>query len=255
MAMDQPTLRATMRVLQPGVAHIPLLSQEFTFQPNLVVPYGTLLIQVAAAVNDVQTLSMTNTPTSGGVLVTFTNPITLSQLTVTVPYNATAAVVLALIVPLFGTGNVTVGGGALPGSALTFTGASSLAGMPILPAIVGASTLAGAGSTPVAAIVHTTQGLVQGSLTPYINTGTRVGVSKWDISTDPAGTIYQGLTASGLVGAANWGGTYKTAPVVIKGVLNAADLVGFDSTSLTAAVGFARQLVGPTINQGLIEIL
>jgi hypothetical protein len=255
MAMDQPTLRASLRVLQPGIAHAVLVQQEYAFQPNLVVPMGTLLIQAAAAVNDVQTLSMTNSPTSGAVLITFTQPVTLSQLTVSIPYNATAAAVQALINPLFGAGNVVVAGGTLPGTAMTFTGASAFAGMPIPLAIVGASTLAGAGSTPVASVAHTTQGLVQGSLTPYAGSGSRVGVSKWDLSTDGNGTIYQGLSASGIVGASNWGGTYRTAPVFIKGVFNAADLVGFDSTSLTAAVGFARQLAGPTINQGLIEIL
>jgi subtilisin-like proprotein convertase family protein len=136
-------------------------NQRYT-APALAISQGT----AGVTATDVQTLSIThgptNTPISGAVQVTFTNPTTQAQSTVSIPFNATAAQVQALINPIFGVGNVLVGGGDLPGSALTFTGAGAFARRLIPVATIGASTLdsgnTGVGTTPIASVVHTTLG-------------------------------------------------------------------------------------------------
>ncbi len=50
---------------------------------------GCVLGQVAAVANEVQTLTVTGTPTAGNVTVSVVDPITAQTLTFSLPYYAT----------------------------------------------------------------------------------------------------------------------------------------------------------------------
>src|SRR4051794_18425713 len=118
--------------LQPAYsAHTTELAVNIA--PSTTLSKGTVLGQVTSSANDVQTLSVTNTPTSGSATVTGTNPLTGGTFTFAVPYNATSTVAQTNIRAAFGVGasGVTVTGGAWPGSALVFTYTGSLGSIPI----------------------------------------------------------------------------------------------------------------------------
>jgi hypothetical protein len=104
--------------------------------------------------NEVQTLTITGTPTGGTFTVTFDG-----QTTAAIAYNADAATVEAALELLstIGTGNVTCGGGALPGTPVTITFTNALAKRDVPLATADGSGLTG-GTTPDAAIALTTQG-------------------------------------------------------------------------------------------------
>jgi hypothetical protein len=109
-----------------------------------------------AAVADVQTLTISGTPTGGTFTLVFGG-----QTTAVIPFNATAAQVQAALTALssIGAGNVTCTGGPLPGSSVTITFAGTLAPGPQPVITVGSNSLTGAGGTsPAPAVAHTTTG-------------------------------------------------------------------------------------------------
>lgn len=94
---------------------------------DIVVPngekylrYGQILARIVA-VQQVQTLTVTGTPTGGTVTIQGTRPDGGQTGTGNIAYNSTAAQAQVIADAIFGPNNVTVGGGALPGTALTFT--------------------------------------------------------------------------------------------------------------------------------------
>jgi hypothetical protein len=112
------------------------------------------------SIADVQTLSISGTPTGGGFALSFGG-----QKTAAIPFNATAAQVQAALTALasIGAANVTCTGGPLPGSSVTITFAGSLAPGPQPAIAVAASTLTSAGG-PAPAIAHTSTGRGVGSV-------------------------------------------------------------------------------------------
>lgn len=110
--------------------------------------------QLAAAVNEVQTLTITGTPTGGTFTLTFDG-----QTTGTIAFDADAATVQAALIALsnIGTGDVSCGGGALPGTPVTITFQGRFAGraMPLITADGAGLT---GGTTPAAAVALTTEG-------------------------------------------------------------------------------------------------
>lgn len=112
------------------------------------------LSALVAAVNEVQTLTITGTPTGGDFTLTFDGVTTAA-----IAYNADAATVQAALVAIsnINTGDVTCGGGALPGTPVTITFGGRYAGrsMPLMTADGGGLT---GGTTPDAAVALTTQG-------------------------------------------------------------------------------------------------
>jgi hypothetical protein len=106
-----------------------------------------------AAVADVQTLSLTDTPTGGSFTLTFDG-----QTTAAIPFNATAARVQAALTVLsnVGANNIACTGGPLPGSSVTITFAGTLAPGPRDP-LTGTSMLISAGG-PGPVVAHTTSG-------------------------------------------------------------------------------------------------
>lgn len=104
-------------------------------------------------VSEVQSLAITGTPTGGTFTLTFRG-----QTTSGIAHSANAATVQAALEALstIGSGNVTCTGGALPGTAVTITFASSLANTDV-DEITATSSLTG-GTSPAVAVTVTTQG-------------------------------------------------------------------------------------------------
>ena len=104
---------------------------------------------------DVQTISITGTPTGGSFPVAFNGAIT------SIPYNANAAQCQTLLAALstVGSGNITCNGaGALPGNAIvcTFAGSKNSGQQVLMTTYSGSLT---GGTTPTVTIAHTTPGL------------------------------------------------------------------------------------------------
>lgn len=110
--------------------------------------------QLVSAVNEVQTLTITGTPTGGNFTLTFDG-----QTTGNIAYNANAAAVQSALEALsnIAVGDVTCGGGALPGTPVTITFTGRLAARR-LPEITANSAGLTGGTTPTATIATTTDG-------------------------------------------------------------------------------------------------
>lgn len=108
----------------------------------------------AAGANEVQTVTITGTPTGGTFTLTFGGDTTAP-----IAFNATAAVVLAALVALesVGAGNVTTGGGTLPGTPVTVTFGGGFAGENV-PQMTSDGALLTGGTTPAVAVTTTTSG-------------------------------------------------------------------------------------------------
>jgi hypothetical protein len=103
--------------------------------------------------NEIQTLTITGTPTGGTFKLTFGG-----QQTGTIAFNASAATVQTALVALstIGTGNVVCGGGALPGTGVTITFQGTLANTDVA-LLTSADTLTG-GTSPATHLAETTKG-------------------------------------------------------------------------------------------------
>ena len=138
------------------------MTQAVRFAPNLTLRAGALLAVItASAVNAKQTIAISGSPTGG----TFT--LTYKLQTAVVPYNATAAQVKTLLeaLPTIGPGNVSVTGGALPGTNVVVEFIGAMAGVPIAT-----MTYSGAGLTggsPSLSVTTTQTGVSGGRMVAY----------------------------------------------------------------------------------------
>jgi len=133
--------------------------------------------------SEVQTLTITGTPTGGTFKLQFRG-----QRTAAIAYNAAAAAVVAALeaLPSVGAGGVTATGGALPGTAvvITFAGALAARAQPLITVVEAAFT---GGTAPAAAVAETTPG-VTATLrdapigTPYARTSNGVVYTKTSAS-------------------------------------------------------------------------
>jgi hypothetical protein len=107
----------------------------------------------AAGTNEVQTVTITGTPTGGTYTLTFN-----SQTTAAIPYNATATQVQNALVALsnIGSGDVLCAGGPHPATAITVTFQGNLAGGDV-PQMTATGSLTG-GTTPTVTVTTTTPG-------------------------------------------------------------------------------------------------
>ena len=98
---------------------------------------------LSGGTSEVQTFTVTGTPTAGGVIVAFMGE------QFTIPYNGTSGAVQTLVDALSNvdSGDITVGGGALPGTALTFTFGGKYAKLNVPAMVVITNNLTG-GTTP-----------------------------------------------------------------------------------------------------------
>lgn len=141
--------------------------------PNIaaVAPETAYLLWLAhggethtAGSNELQTLTITGTPTGGTFTLTFTyfDPVdgqVKTQTTAPIVYNAAASAVDTALEALtqIGAGQITAAGGPLPGAAVTITFTGTLANRPIRALTVNTSALTG--GTPAGAVVRTTPGV------------------------------------------------------------------------------------------------
>lgn len=107
----------------------------------------------AVARSEVQTLSITGTPTGGTFTLTYSG-----QTTTAIAYNASASTVQTALLALsnLDTGDVVCTGGSLPGTAIVMTFGGTLADTDVT-AITASGSLTG-GTTPVITIAETTKG-------------------------------------------------------------------------------------------------
>jgi len=117
-----------------------------------VGPYKDIMLNPASASSEVQTVTITGTPTGGNFTLTYAG-----QTTANIAYNAAAAAVQTAITNLsnVGAGNATVTGGPGPGTPYVVTFASSLGDVAQMTA-TGAFT---GGTTPAVAVTTTTPGV------------------------------------------------------------------------------------------------
>lgn len=125
-----------------------------------------ILIGRESGTNEVQTLTITGTPTGGTFRLTFNGVETAN-----IAYNANAAAVQSALeaISSIGTGNVLCGGGALPGTPVTITFQGALAAEPQNLITVTNAAFTG-GTAPAGAVARTTAGVraVGAGATPNI---------------------------------------------------------------------------------------
>jgi hypothetical protein len=116
---------------------------------------GDILRLTGSPVNEVQTLTVTGTPTGGTFRLSFRGVQTAA-----IAFSATAAAIQAALEALstVGVGNVVCAGGPLPGSPVTITFQGTLAGQN-QPMIAVASQAFTGGTTPAATVAETTPGV------------------------------------------------------------------------------------------------
>jgi hypothetical protein len=160
---------------------------------------GDIIKLTGADVNEVQTLTLTGTPTGGTFTLTFkgvsTGPIA---------FNATAAAVQAALEGLstIGTGGVVVAGGTpLPAGPLTITFSGTNTSASNQPLITGNPALLTGGATPTVSVVETTAG--SGLYDPmgswFDLGGTKTGIQVGYNNTEDALTIDQQSANIGTV--------------------------------------------------------
>jgi hypothetical protein len=120
----------------------------------LVSDKGCTIATNGTATADVQTISITGTPTGGDFPLVFNGAATI------VAYNASASAVQTSLRALstIGSGNVTCTGGPLPGTPVvcTFSGALATGQQSLMTSYSGSLT---GGSSPAVSVAHTTPGL------------------------------------------------------------------------------------------------
>jgi Baseplate J-like protein len=143
-------LRTELQLLSPR----PILPNDFAVLAQRIagVERATAIDGYIPAVNEKQTVTITGSPTGGTFTLTYSG-----QTTAAIAYNANAAAVQSALVALsnIGVGDVTVTGGALPGTAVVVEFTGALAGTNVSQ-MTASSSLTG-GSSP-AVTVTTTQG-------------------------------------------------------------------------------------------------
>lgn len=125
---------------------------------------GVSSSSVVAGTNEIQTITMTGTPTGGTFTLSFKG-----QTTAPIVFGATSAVVVTALTALtgIGAGNVTGTGGPFPTTAvvITFAGALAATDAPLITSNVSALT---GGTTPAVTAVGTTPGV--GSIGTHVIT-------------------------------------------------------------------------------------
>jgi hypothetical protein len=192
---------------------------------------GTLLGRsTAVAANEVQTITITGTPTGGTFTLSFTNPWTGEvETTAAIAYNAAASAVQAALLALnaFESGDLVASGGAFPGTAVVITFGGRYANRPVT-AISATGSFTG-GSSPAVAVAETTAGVVPvGTFGRYATsnsdgTGTARAILKYGCRV-VLGRIYRlGDHGEGLL----------DAPAFFTGAFDTSKLVGLDSDAVT----------------------
>ncbi|MFJ3699501.1 hypothetical protein ACIPW9_36155 [Streptomyces sp. NPDC090052] len=139
----------------------------------------------AGTTSEVQTVTITGTPTGGTYTLTYSG-----QTTAGIPYNATAAQVKAALEALSNVdpGDVATGGGAQPGTAVTVTFGGQFSGDNVTQMTATGTNLTG-GTTPAVTVTTTTAG---GAAAASDGTEVLHGYLVSEISFNPASTKASG---------------------------------------------------------------
>lgn len=208
---------------------------------------GTAIGQFSllVAVNEVQTLTFTGTPTGGTFKLAFNGQVT-SAITYSVTDATLQANILAALIALtnVGTGNVTVSSGT-SGTVVTITFAGALAGINQPPISLFSNSLTG-GSSPTATVAETTPGHAAGAYYGAYDDSLSNGLQicrcflKFDTVVDEQGNhSYAGLGIQSSVqktAVAYFAGTFYTATPA-----GALALPGLDAAGV---VDVGRMIVG-----------
>lgn len=171
--------------------------------PNLKLAAGTVLALITAtAATEVQTYTLSGSPTGGQVRFISsygkrTDFMTFAQLVTATAADAQATV-KAQFEAIYGSGNIAsvVRSGTTPNFVFTVTFGGALAGLDVPPLVLEINALSG-GSTPSVGIATTTAGVSNGRHATYNDsnsdgTQTARGILKNDIVTDEQGRVILG---------------------------------------------------------------
>ena len=168
MAQDVAVNTFSCTKLLPAERPELAVEREVNIGPSLTLAQGLVLAQLSTAAADVQTLTCDYTPTGGTITVQGTLPGG-ALVTFSLDYNSSASAAQTAAQAVFGSGNVTVSGGALPGTPLVFTFASQLTNMLMAPMTVLTNALTG-GTPGTISFAHTTSGASPGTFVAYDST-------------------------------------------------------------------------------------
>lgn len=222
------------------------ITLPFNFVPNSTIPKGTVLGAVTAAVNEVQTLTIT---ASGGTYtITYTDPISgVQKTTAALAFDANAAAQAAAInaAGVLGTSGVAVG--STGPWTYTFSG-TAYAGK-AQPLLVANTALLTGGT---ASFARTTAGAAAGVLKPYASgnsDGSQVAkaIAQYDMYIDISGNVYLGATSA----ISQWGDVRKDAPAYVAGTFDTTQLVGVDATALSSGLW---RLISGTVAAGVVRL-
>jgi len=242
--MTDPIITYTGGGLQPVHGTGGVLTDVVNLPAAKALVKGTLLGQIlgtGSPVNEVQTITASGTVSGGTYIIVYDG-----ELTIALAYNASVATIQAALeaLPSIGTGNVVVGGGALPGTPATLTFQGKLGGLhhPLVSII---SSLTG--TTPLYTPSLTTLGKPAGGYWDAYNdaaSGSEAGLAvarrilQYDCRTDGQGKIFYGTEKGG--GDNNH--FDRAAGAFLAGTFKCSELIGIDA----AAVADLGRLVAGT---------
>lgn len=179
-----------------------------------IVPLGSFLTKspadptkvkvyqgLGANANDVQTVTITGTPTGGTFTLTYGG-----QTTGNIAFNASAATVAAALIALTNIGsaaNVAVTGGALPGTPVVVTFQGLLGNQPQTLMTANGAGLTG-GATPAVAVTHTTTGASAEQIIGVFDGPDRDFFGNGSIAYDEAVPIYHHGVSFDISKLQNW---------------------------------------------------
>jgi hypothetical protein len=229
MPMDVSIGSYTRDKLMP--VYVPREAKEMGINliPSTVFAKGTILGRITDTADDVQTMTISGTPTGGTYTITLEFPSGNSQTTTALAYNANAATIQAALQALsnIGSGNVAVTG--TGPYVATFGG--NLADKPV-PLMTTTGSFTG-GSSPAATFVHTTTGRTAGTYKAYATgasdgSETAVCILPYAVATDGAGMITLGTAATG----GEYGERELYVDAYFSGWFKTSELVGLDAAGL-----------------------
>lgn len=157
--------------------------------------------------SEVQTITVTGTPTGGTFTLTYDG-----ETTATIAYNAAAAAVKTALeaLPNIDLNAITAGGGALPSTPVTITFGGDLAGTNV-PQMTASASFTG-GTSPAVAVTTTTPGAgVPGPLLDAITTGDHLHLERTTVAPPEADCEPEELGVAATTGVAGTPGTLTPA--------------------------------------------
>lgn len=237
-----PTVIYTNKRVIPANPNVPAPTIPIKLLASKTYLAGQILGELIGN-NEVQTVTITGTPTGGTFTLTYAG-----QTTGAIAYNATAATVQAALEALsnVGTGNVAVTGGPGPGTpyVVTFQGALGHTNVAIMTAT---GSLTG-GASPAVGIAETTAGSAgtPGTFDAFNSAATNglqywTAILMWDTQTDSDGKVIGELNRTFEKASAYCGGQFQTS-----------DLVGLTPAAIASRPG-AHLVQGTIANKGYVQ--